>query len=377
MNTPDHAAYVAEAFDSYKPEFKDLENEFLLLGLAAAALAEDRLSPEQVAALERHRFVAIAEGPPFRERLLRLYEDAGRFDQLEAYARPGEWGAELPWPEHFEIIERFAAAGRGTRVLRIWRHFLGKIGGEYWYWVRERDASLVREAKGKPAPPGALDAVQNSERAADHKMILLEALHLSEQAFVTFGSDRDRAWHRRQAREVTAEQRDLRTDPPDRSPMSEELFWTIVSGDGGTTDARMDTLPDRLAAYGPKAIKTFGQMVADKRASAFRSDLWALAYLLMRGASDDAFDAFRNWLILQGRETYEATLADPDGFDVGGLAETPMAEGLPELVEQAHELRSGESMPRLKQRKVKIDGIDEDAFATMLPKVAAATGQAK
>ena len=50
--------------------------------------------------------------------------------------------------------------------------------------------------------------------------------------------------------------------------------------------------------------------------AAYRTDVWALAYLLRGGCSDDSLDAFRGWLILQGRKVFEATLADPDSFDV-------------------------------------------------------------
>ena len=42
----------------------------------------------------------------------------------------------------------------------------------------------------------------------------------------------------------------------------------------------------------------------------YLSSLWAAAYILMDGCSDDTFDYFRGWLIAQGKETFEKVLDD-------------------------------------------------------------------
>ena len=39
-----------------------------------------------------------------------------------------------------------------------------------------------------------------------------------------------------------------------------------------------------------------------------------LAFIVNGGASDDGFDYFRGWLIAQGREVFEGTLAKPDSL---------------------------------------------------------------
>jgi len=46
-------------------------------------------------------------------------------------------------------------------------------------------------------------------------------------------------------------------------------------------------------------------------ADSYRVDLWGAAYLINGGCSDDAFEYFRGWLIVQGRGTYERIVADP------------------------------------------------------------------
>jgi hypothetical protein len=47
-------------------------------------------------------------------------------------------------------------------------------------------------------------------------------------------------------------------------------------------------------------------------ADSYRSPLWAAAYVINGGCSDDGFENFRSRLITQGRQVYERTVADPD-----------------------------------------------------------------
>jgi hypothetical protein len=48
--------------------------------------------------------------------------------------------------------------------------------------------------------------------------------------------------------------------------------------------------------------------------ASYRWDLWAAGYLINGGCSDDGFDYFRGWLITQGRQIWEAAIADPDSL---------------------------------------------------------------
>jgi Protein of unknown function (DUF4240) len=49
-------------------------------------------------------------------------------------------------------------------------------------------------------------------------------------------------------------------------------------------------------------------------AESYRADLWGAAYLINGGCSDDGFEYFRGWLIMQGRRAYEQAVADPDSL---------------------------------------------------------------
>ena len=59
-------------------------------------------------------------------------------------------------------------------------------------------------------------------------------------------------------------------------------------------------------------------------AEAYHWDLWGAAYLINGGCSDDGFEYFRRWLVLQGRDVFQAAVSNPDT-----LAE--VAEGLDKL----------------------------------------------
>ena len=70
------------------------------------------------------------------------------------------------------------------------------------------------------------------------------------------------------------------------------------------------------------------------------------------GCSDDGFDYFRGWLLVQGREVFERAVADPDGLaDVAAvrLAVSWRAflecESVLYIPSQAHKVATGEELP--------------------------------
>ncbi|MEZ0112856.1 hypothetical protein ABH920_006880 [Catenulispora sp. EB89] len=61
-------------------------------------------------------------------------------------------------------------------------------------------------------------------------------------------------------------------------------------------------------------ITAADQVLWQLMADSFQDSLWAAAYVINGGCSDDGFDYFRGWLILQGRELFEQALRDPDSL---------------------------------------------------------------
>ncbi len=49
-------------------------------------------------------------------------------------------------------------------------------------------------------------------------------------------------------------------------------------------------------------------------ARSYHRELWGAAYIINGGCSDDGFEYFRGWLILQGEKSFEDALKDPESL---------------------------------------------------------------
>lgn len=118
--------------------------------------------------------------------------------------------------------------------------------------------------------------------------------------------------------------------------MTRDQFWQIIA-DTCRSDPRSAEewdvkLTDALATLPADEIIEWNHIfdALDKRA--YRTDIWAAAYLVCGGASDDGFYYFRCWLIGMGKAIYENTIANPDSLaDVASPAW--FAEGIDAQVE--------------------------------------------
>jgi len=107
--------------------------------------------------------------------------------------------------------------------------------------------------------------------------------------------------------------------------MDEAEFWRIVdtvhAKAGEDLEARVRFLKVELAKRGVDEIRDFQRHYDRKIVASYRWDLWGAAYVMNGGCSDDGFRYFRDWLISEGRHTFEAALRSPDS-----LADLPRIE---------------------------------------------------
>ncbi|MFK0047060.1 DUF4240 domain-containing protein [Streptomyces sp. NPDC090741] len=100
--------------------------------------------------------------------------------------------------------------------------------------------------------------------------------------------------------------------------MDETEFWEIVDrtreAAEGDPEEHAELLVERLAQLDPDSVLDFARHFESRYNRAYRWDLWGAAWVLLDGASDDAFDYFRCWLIGQGREVFEGGVHDPDSL---------------------------------------------------------------
>ncbi|MGP4011414.1 DUF4240 domain-containing protein [Streptomyces sp. 4N124] len=102
--------------------------------------------------------------------------------------------------------------------------------------------------------------------------------------------------------------------------MDTQPFWALIeqarqqAPDTADADAIAREATALLAARPPQEVISAHQAVYQLLADSYRAPLWAAAYMINGGCSDDGFDYFRGWLILQGREVFEQALADPQAL---------------------------------------------------------------
>jgi hypothetical protein len=170
--------------------------------------------------------------------------------------------------------------------------------------------------------------------------------------------------------------------------MRTDDFWAVI----GRATADRPTSPDEVAkrAAAELATRDLGEIVAWDRhlgkvmAASGKEDLWAAAYLINGGCSDDGFDAFRGWLIAHGRDAVARAVHEPDA-----LAEMPAvraaaengavfeAEEVLSIAVRAYELATGGKLPRPEAARTSPDAAelwdfdDEGEMRRRLPRLSA------
>jgi len=97
--------------------------------------------------------------------------------------------------------------------------------------------------------------------------------------------------------------------------MSEDLFWEIIEKTkADDPQDQLDNLVNLLSTMTADDIFGFDYRLDKFLETSYSSDLWAAAYIICGGCSDDSFDYFRAWLISKGRTVFEAAVENPDSL---------------------------------------------------------------
>ncbi|MEV0092477.1 DUF4240 domain-containing protein [Streptomyces sp. NPDC050738] len=100
--------------------------------------------------------------------------------------------------------------------------------------------------------------------------------------------------------------------------MEKKQFWALVDeartqvADTEDGEAVASHITSLLALRPPLEIVAAQRIIWDLMAESYQAPLWAAAYVMNGGCSDDGFDYFRGWLISQGRMTFELAVTAPD-----------------------------------------------------------------
>jgi len=112
-----------------------------------------------------------------------------------------------------------------------------------------------------------------------------------------------------------AESRKPKAEPrqPPLRLATDDDCWLVIEA-ARARDAH-DVAAQVIEALGARDIADmvrFQQFVDARVREAYRWDLWAVAYVMNGGCSDDGFDYFLGWLIGRGRARWKAALADAE-----------------------------------------------------------------
>jgi hypothetical protein len=154
-------------------------------------------------------------------------------------------------------------------------------------------------------------------------------------------------------------------------------FWELIADaqamSAGDPDSQVRLLEDQLASLRPAEIVRFYDIFVEFDTLAYTSDLWAAAYIINGGCSDDGFMDFRGWLIAQGEAVYNRAVLDPESLlGVAVASEAAECESMRYVAWSAYERVIGSEMPLPVGRKPDIT-FDwyEDTVDAKYPKLAA------
>ncbi len=98
--------------------------------------------------------------------------------------------------------------------------------------------------------------------------------------------------------------------------MNQDIFWGLIAETkaraSGNFQRHAKLLQNELVKLPSEEILSFYEIFREYFDRAYRWDLWAAAYIIGGGCSDDSFMDFRSWLISMGKDVYEQTLMDVD-----------------------------------------------------------------
>ncbi|MCJ1907484.1 DUF4240 domain-containing protein [Planococcus ruber] len=111
--------------------------------------------------------------------------------------------------------------------------------------------------------------------------------------------------------------RDQEEESGQAMQMTEAEFWRLIDAArqrGDYMEEQLEWLTAYLSRKSIHEIVHFDIQFNRVYQKSYTSDLWAAAYIIMGGCSDDSFDYFRAWLVFLGKDSYEKALADPESI---------------------------------------------------------------
>jgi hypothetical protein len=159
--------------------------------------------------------------------------------------------------------------------------------------------------------------------------------------------------------------------------MTIDSVWKIINdvhiASKGNMDAKCELLAKELRALSPEEVKSFSDHFDACEDRAYTWELWAAAYIIGGGCSDDGFSDFRATLISMGRDMFERVVASPGElvhYDLN--EESAFYEGYQYVVNDVYEEMTGDLPERVHPAPDEPSGVewDEEKVSEIFPALA-------
>lgn len=158
-------------------------------------------------------------------------------------------------------------------------------------------------------------------------------------------------------------------------------FWNLIerakSKSVGELEEQSEILIEMLSERPLEDIIEFAKIFQNFYSVSYTSDLWAAAYIIQGGCSDDMFDYFRGWLIAQGKNTFENALENPETLTSKiSLEDAEEIDGelMLYVADEAYRRKTGKDLEKLtgfvKFPEIEFDwNEDDDSLEKKFPKL--------
>lgn len=98
--------------------------------------------------------------------------------------------------------------------------------------------------------------------------------------------------------------------------MNEEKFWEIIESSGNPKDfepkEHCEEITSKLTSMSEEQIVSFSNIHREVLVKAYTWSMIKACYVLLGYVSDDVFEDFINWVILNGKDNFYKTITNPD-----------------------------------------------------------------
>lgn len=250
------------------------------------------------------------------------------------------------WHNHLTLIEKeFIENKLEKEFIKLWKNVLRFRFETLWEWNKD----FGKKTKYWDA----------TEKTYEAQKFTLEGLYKFKDGLVTFNSLEEIE----NVNKLIISVENLKKPKPkptiDKRKIDENVFWELIEVSRKKSENKyefIEVLSNELENFKASEIRKFEKFFLIKFEELNRKELWALAYIFLRGCGDDCFDYFKCWVISKGYETYE-NIKNLNTEKLNILFdEEPQLEDLFYVSEKVYESKTGELMQPVKVKKQKLIG---------------------